>query len=884
MDGKRERVEDTTMQQYPSPSAQEGGSDGAVFHPSNNPTPVAEEQQQAQPHHQTHSLPHSTESTQSPVSQGHQHQTQPPPHNSISNAEELQLAAQLSQDLSSIAAIAHQEDAPSTGPHQSTDPQGQRDQHGLDSEPHADVSAQHQSLHDIRQGQHHQHQHQHQLQPAQKTQQTQQATQAHHSQPASAPSPLPAPAPIQKVQPSPPMHIPVAPRPRPQDQHPHSQPSQYAQDHHQPVLAPQMNTLDAHHLAAQYVATATSVDSTPPRKRSKVSRACDECRRKKVKCDAQTETGEEQCSNCRRSNMQCLFSRVPQKRGPSKGYIKELADRINHIEGKLGSGAVRDLMGGIVPPGAEAALVQASLEPGERKRPYSSISGDSITQLAAWTTPERPMQAFETPRAPQSYHPDSLATPASIGRSEAADPKPASAEVVSVPLEAFGVVRDIDENSFTRYMDSIHPYLPFLPSTKAKLVASLAKVPPAISQAFVDAFHLAMGVLTTPTPDLAAVSREIVEWEISRDKPKGPTTLVHMQTLLLAAISTENAGPHPDCPLTTTGFVRKATDLIYSTLGSRPFFTRPPYTSGPKVDSDDEYSLWIRAWWSLVIFDRLSSVAWGSPLSLPIDYVVLLPSHKSILGGNTYYLAGLAEAIGQMSPILHLSPDVWNFEHASTSIVRSGGTAFVDSWRRALPNSVTPTTHPVVHIAYWHSKVISYIISCAPPSNDVVKLRQLQWCVSKLVTSLTESPQLPAPFMHHFASLACLAIGELKKVPEARGEASDLASQLLEANVSVEAWRDSIRHLIEHAKDDADGSIATATAQSAASQGLQHLADLATTGLAAAGDVPEASADGGSALMPPRDIVTDQFNPFFIVEEGYLNVVSRLTPEAPATN
>jgi hypothetical protein len=58
----------------------------------------------------------------------------------------------------------------------------------------------------------------------------------------------------------------------------------------------------------------------PPRKRSKVSRACDECRRKKIKCDATTESGEDPCSNCRRSNVRCLFSRVPQKRGPSKGY------------------------------------------------------------------------------------------------------------------------------------------------------------------------------------------------------------------------------------------------------------------------------------------------------------------------------------------------------------------------------------------------------------------------------------------------------------------------------------------------------------------------------------------------------------------------------------
>lgn len=60
-------------------------------------------------------------------------------------------------------------------------------------------------------------------------------------------------------------------------------------------------------------------DNIPPRKRSKVSRACDECRRKKIKCDAQSDTGDTPCSSCARSSIRCLFSRVPQKRGPSKG-------------------------------------------------------------------------------------------------------------------------------------------------------------------------------------------------------------------------------------------------------------------------------------------------------------------------------------------------------------------------------------------------------------------------------------------------------------------------------------------------------------------------------------------------------------------------------------
>lgn len=78
-------------------------------------------------------------------------------------------------------------------------------------------------------------------------------------------------------------------------------------------------------------------DQLPPRaKRNKVSRACDECRRKKIRCDAGETDPAPTCSNCKRTGAPCKFSRTPMKRGPSKGYIKELADKINTLENRLG--------------------------------------------------------------------------------------------------------------------------------------------------------------------------------------------------------------------------------------------------------------------------------------------------------------------------------------------------------------------------------------------------------------------------------------------------------------------------------------------------------------------------------------------------------------------
>lgn len=89
---------------------------------------------------------------------------------------------------------------------------------------------------------------------------------------------------------------------------------------------------------------------------SQISRACDECRRRKTKCDlvgcfpgepafqeAPLEKREQQssndwgmiilqpCANCVRSDLQCCYTKRSQKR-PGKGYIKELERRLDHLE------------------------------------------------------------------------------------------------------------------------------------------------------------------------------------------------------------------------------------------------------------------------------------------------------------------------------------------------------------------------------------------------------------------------------------------------------------------------------------------------------------------------------------------------------------------------
>ena len=104
----------------------------------------------------------------------------------------------------------------------------------------------------------------------------------------------------------------------------------------------------------------------PQRKRLRISRACDECRRRKTRCDIvgafpgepghpltisgavpplepnMEPKGEmlilQPCMNCRRSEVTCSYSKRPLKRGPSKGYIKDLERRLNSLESQIVSG------------------------------------------------------------------------------------------------------------------------------------------------------------------------------------------------------------------------------------------------------------------------------------------------------------------------------------------------------------------------------------------------------------------------------------------------------------------------------------------------------------------------------------------------------------------
>jgi hypothetical protein len=69
---------------------------------------------------------------------------------------------------------------------------------------------------------------------------------------------------------------------------------------------------------------------TVTRGRQRPGAACDECRRRKLRCDGQ----HPQCGVCRDTDVVCEISQRG-VRGPKKGHLKALKNRIVHLEAML---------------------------------------------------------------------------------------------------------------------------------------------------------------------------------------------------------------------------------------------------------------------------------------------------------------------------------------------------------------------------------------------------------------------------------------------------------------------------------------------------------------------------------------------------------------------
>ncbi|KAI9807565.1 MAG: hypothetical protein M1825_005505 [Sarcosagium campestre] len=673
--------------------------------------------------------------------------------------------------------------------------------------------------------------------------------------------------------------------------------------------------------------TTGDEDSSARRKRSKVSRACDECRRKKIRCDANTEDiSQAQCSSCKRVGLRCAFGRIPMKRGPSKGYIKELAERVNTLENSI-IPSPSDMQpstneqGSQSPHTADEQSPPSSATSGPasypRKRTYSSAN-DGPNPLMLQTLPQRlsvgsisnsesfrhlpfPASTLQTPQTSRSTTSMSDGNRLQPQRQpmvqpfwNARHPMGSRRESAGAPYETIeggddGVeILDWDDKTINEYYRTIHPTFPLLPNSKRRLRSRLANCPCTLRDAFLEALYAAVRSFpsTDPGPasdfhgtkrasDLIAASQyESIAMRTTS------TNLIYLQSMILMALEADNHGP-----ATMKGqlgppravWLGSAVGLANSMRLYRA--NRCSKLTNGDVDSDEKMCR--RVWWVLVILDRWHASSTSSPVYIPDSILGLLPEDQSVLGESVYHLARLSCIIGHLAHLFVGPADIMDPSTMHAPVIGKLLHGEIERFRESIDSRMQSLN--LVHLSYWHVKLL--MLRHAPtsePSDLIGPAQRMASILNSVATPMT-------PLNHHFAALAALTLVELADFRETRTGAWKGILSLHEAldkrrgfyaHEDSSGWDSAIRDLIVKKEHQMRGGGVGPVVSSPG--GLHHLADMAVN---SATQVAMSSPAGPPTSMtvtapPPSTPVpalyeTTQptFDPTVITRYGYLAVL-----------
>ncbi|KXG45454.1 Transcription factor [Penicillium griseofulvum] len=152
-------------------------------------------------------------------------------------------------------------------------------------------------------------------------------------------------------------------------------------------------------------------DETNDAKRRRIARACDMCRKKKIKCDGKMP----KCSHCINYKTECIFTQVEKKRNPPKGakYIEGLENRLGRMESLLRlSGLLSEDDGGKTDLGTlEKRLA-------DRTNAMNAAKNSNKFMAQAAAAQQAPSSHQTTPRMDSTSSPQTAATSPESQKSE----------------------------------------------------------------------------------------------------------------------------------------------------------------------------------------------------------------------------------------------------------------------------------------------------------------------------------------------------------------------------------------------------------------------------------------------------------------------------------
>ncbi|KAF7927621.1 uncharacterized protein EAE98_006003 [Botrytis deweyae] len=138
----------------------------------------------------------------------------------------------------------------------------------------------------------------------------------------------------------------------------------------------------------------TLLDESNEAKRRRIARACDMCRKKKIKCDGKLPA----CTHCINYKTECVFTQVEKKRNPPKGakYIEGLENRLGRMESLLKlSGLLSEEDGGRTDLGTLEKILQEK----NQSRRASAVPASSATSPTQSTPGGPPEANGSTPKS-----------------------------------------------------------------------------------------------------------------------------------------------------------------------------------------------------------------------------------------------------------------------------------------------------------------------------------------------------------------------------------------------------------------------------------------------------------------------------------------------------
>ncbi|KAH6633430.1 hypothetical protein C7974DRAFT_171085 [Boeremia exigua] len=606
-------------------------------------------------------------------------------------------------------------------------------------------------------------------------------------------------------------------------------PLQNAHPHYQAQQRPTHSPQQMAHVAMSLGEHHEQFDPNDPnRKRSKVSRACDECRRKKIRCDATSENGPEACSSCKRTGARCQFSRQPMKRGPSKGYIKELADRLNSLESQIQQPQAHqfDLQNL-----ADQSFTEIQTPPQfHRKRTHSMSEGfQDAFGRSSWSGQDR-----------GNNHPLEQNILSLLTTQETPVNGDRRTSFGDMTL-AGNLITGSNEGTLKAYYNLIHPTLPILPHDSTSL-NRLTNCPAKLREAFflaLDACVRSFAPRALPQIDtnltqlLHQTFASVDAAKLTINDPDASrqiyNNLVYCQSLLLLLLASDKPGP---------GVVGSTSQLLGQIAGciTEGGFNDVRTLTSLKEHDQDAFQGSRRVFWTALILDRFHASSRSKDIMLPLHSGSLTRDDYGALGDLGYHLARGAKIVGQVAAVSRAGsvPSIEpSSPFASMPLVATSPESIylngqLSGYRESMDLTDLTNNSPP-HLTYQYLRLfVGRLSSQNASSTEILSLTK------ELLSNLSSGAITP---LHQVcASLVATSLVELSEIVETQIEAqaaikemSDALNngQILYRSMDHVGWDAAVRDILhqKHALTPTNPvPEQTTSAPDPNMAGLQHLA------------------------------------------------------------